>query len=73
MGDSGGGHGDWVMWVMVMVMLVLCSIDGPLEAEGCYAMILFVRIHGRKIIGYQQRDQRTDRRTHPPIEMRGRI
>ena len=70
--------------VVIVLMLVVCSIDGPLEAWECYLMI-FGEIHRRKITGYRRTDVRTDQptdvrtdrqtdgRIYPLIEMRGRI
>ena len=54
-GDDGGGR-----------LVVVCSIDGPLEARGCYAMV-FDGIHGNKKL---VTDGPTDGRTHPLIESR---
>ena len=46
----------------VVVVLVVCKIDGPLEAWGCYAIIVG-EIHCRKITGYRRTDVGTDRPT----------
>ena len=54
----------------VVMVVVVGSIDGPHEALGCVTYCFLVKFTDEKEL---VTDRWTDRRTHPHIEMRGRI
>ena len=53
--------------VVVVVMLVVCCIDGPLEAWGCYAMIVD-ETHYKKT--WLETDRPTSGPTYAPADRR---